>query len=164
MLRLLHRFREWWQARRSQRITATNARERVRRGAAYLDQIDPEWYRQINPETLELDDGRHCVLGQLHGEFRLGLSRAHLLNLSSAPRASLSPVAYGFKCVEGVSEEWQSKDYRLLAEAWKVAVRTRQAADSTLEPDDREFPSGDSLPEVSVGVQPSGTNGANEIR
>lgn len=153
MLTLLERVRDWWQTRRTQQITPNAVRERVERGAAYLDDVDPGWYRRVNADTLELDDGKHCILGQLHGEFRLGLGRSHLISMSSAPRASLSPVSYGFKCVEGVSDDWQARDYELLNEAWKEAVRTRQEADAT--PDEIGVAaSGDSVPE-HVDVEPS---------
>ena len=120
-------------------------RERVERGAEYLDNVDPGWHRRVNADTLELEDGQHCVLGQLHGGFRLGLGRSHVLSLSSAPRASLSPVDYGFKCVEGVSDAWQARDYELLTAAWREAVRARTAND--LPGDGR---AGDSLPELAV--------------
>lgn len=151
MLTLLERLREWWQSRRTRKITPERVRERVQRGAAYLDEVDPGWYRHVDADTLELGDGRHCILGQMHGEFRLGLGRSHLISMSSAPRASLSPVAYGFKCVDGVSEEWQVYDYELLNEAWKEAVRTRQEADPTMEP---AGSTGDSVPDA-VDITPS---------
>lgn len=134
MLKLLKRIRDWWHSRRTRRISGEAVRERVQRGAAYLDEVDPGWHRRVDVETLELGDGQQCVLGQLHGEFRLGLGRSHLLTLSSAPRTSLSPVAYGFKCVNGVSDEWQARDYDLLTAAWRSAVRQRQQADAP--PDD----------------------------
>ena len=155
MLNVLARVRAWWQNRRTQQITPEQARERVRRGAEYLDGVDPEWYRHVNSETLELDDGRHCVLGQLHGEFRLGLGRSHLISMSSAPRASLSPVAYGFKCVENVPEEWQAYDYDLLNAAWKEAVRTRQERDPVFSDDEVIAASGDSVPEAPAEPVPS---------
>lgn len=124
----------WWQDRHLRQITQEKVAERVRRGAEYLDEMDPGWHRRVEADTLELEDGRHCVLGQLHGEFRLGLGRSHVITLSSAPRASLSPVAYGFKCVEGVSDEWQARDYELLTKAWRAAVRARQETDALSAP------------------------------
>ena len=146
MYALVERLRNWWQARRTRRITEEKVRERVQRGAAYLDEMDPGWHRQVDPNTLELGSGRQCVLGQLHGEFRLGLGRSRLISLSSAPRASLSPVAYGFKCVEGVSDEWQARDYELLTAAWRNAVLARTVDDSRGDGHDV----GDSIPELSV--------------
>ena len=155
MLSLLERVRTWWQGRRTRRITPERVRERVQRGAEYLDDVDPEWYRRVDSETLELDDGRHCVLGQLHGEFRLGLGRSHLITMSSAPRASLSPVSYGFKCVENVPDEWQAYDYDLLNDAWKEAVRTRQEADPFLSDEEVVTASGDSVPEAPAEPVPT---------
>lgn len=153
MLSFFDAIREWWQARRTRKITPEQVQKRVERGAAYLDEVDPTWYRRIDAEALALENGRHCVLGQLHGEFRLGLGRSHLISLSSAPRASLSPVAYGFKCVEGVPEEWQKRDYDLLDAAWMEAVRARQALDRPT--DDPGAGLGDSLPDNEVDVTPA---------
>ena len=126
---MLQWIQHFLQARRIRRVTAAQAQARVERGAAYLDEIDPGWYRRIDPDTLELSSGRACVLGQLHGEFRRGLSRTHLLDLSSAPRANLSPVAYGFRCVQGVPNDVQDQDYALLNQAWHTAIRERRTAD-----------------------------------
>jgi len=155
MLTFFERVRTWWKSRRTQQITPEQVRERVQRGAEYLDSVDPEWYRRVDSETLELEDGRHCVLGQLHGEFRLGLGRSHLISMSSAPRTSLSPVAYGFKCVMNVPDEWQAYDYDLLNEAWKEAVRTRQENDPVLSDDDLIASSGDSVPEAPAEPIPA---------
>ena len=148
MTALLDSFWNWWQARRTRRITADKVQGRVQRGAEYLDEIDPGWHRRVNADTLELEDGQHCVLGQLHGEFRLGLGRSHVLTLSSAPRASLSPVAYGFKCVEGVSDAWQARDYELLTQAWRAAVRRRQDRDADPLPNEPEVLEASEEPEA----------------
>lgn len=155
MLTLFERIRAWWRRRRTRRITPDQARERVQQGAAYLDDVDPGWHRRIDSEILELGDGKHCILGQLHGEFRLGLGRSNLISMSSAPRASLSPVAYGFKCVENVPEAWQAYDYDLLNEAWRQAVRARQDADPVLNEEDLIATSGDSVPEAPAEPVPS---------
>ena len=120
------RLAAWTQRRRLRRITPAAARARVRRGAAYLDTVDPGWADRLDPDTLALADGRCCVLGQLHGDFRRGLGRARLLSLSSAPRASLSPTAHGFQCVQGVPEAAQARDYALLDRAWQAALRARR--------------------------------------
>lgn len=121
--------KQWFQRRRARRISLDDARSRVQRGAAYLDGMDPEWHRRVDPVTLKLSSGSSCVLGQLHGDFRMGLSRSQLIDLSSAPRTSLSPVAYGFQCVQGVSDAMQERDYAYLDIAWREAVRQRQDDD-----------------------------------
>ena len=119
-----------WQPRRAQQISLDNARERVKRGADFLDDADPGWHRRVDIGELELGSGTHCVLGQLHGDFRLGLGRSDLINLSSAPRASLSPAAHGFQCAQDVSEEAQDRDYRFLTQAWQEAIEARVEEDA----------------------------------
>ncbi|MFP4227408.1 MAG: hypothetical protein ACLFTE_01115 [Salinivenus sp.] len=148
MWTLAQRIQNWWQTRGVERVSAERARQRVARGASYLDEVDPGWYRRVDPHTLSLSSGRHCVLGQLHGEFRMGLGRSHLVSMSSAPRASLSPVAYGFKCVEGVPDAWQERDYELLTAAWRQAVQARRAAELS-----GDGHAGDSTPELTITGQ-----------
>jgi hypothetical protein len=126
MRTLWTRFQQWRQDRLARQITPDAARERVRRGADYLDDVDPGWDARLDPETLELSDGTCCVLGQLHGDFRLGLGRSALFDLSSAPRASLSPVKLGFLCRQDVPEALQARDYAYLNRAWRVELMRRQ--------------------------------------
>ncbi len=121
--------RQWITGRRARAISYENALGRVRRGAEYLDEVDAGWYRRVDADTLELSNGQSCVLGQLHGEFRMGLSRARLLDFSSAPRANQSPVDFGFQCVGGVDGMLQEQDYVYLNRAWQAVIRERQADD-----------------------------------
>lgn len=118
--------RTFFEERRVQDITPAYAEARAARGAAYLDDVDPGWFERVDPETLALGDGHCCVLGQLHGEFRLGLGRTAILQFGSAPRASLSPVSLGFHGVTGVPERWQDLDYVYLTDAWQAEIRCRQ--------------------------------------
>lgn len=118
--------RQWHAAQRVRQITPEAARQRVARGAAYLDEVDPGWWQRLDATVLELSHGQSCVLGQLHGGFEHGLSRASILNMGSAPRASLSPVALGFLCVQGVAATWQARDYALLNAAWQDEIIRRR--------------------------------------
>ncbi len=130
-----------WRRRRTDRISWEAACRRVARGAAYLDTIDPGWYRHVDPDRLELADGALCVLGQRYGAFFQGLTRAGLLNLSSAPLGSLSPVDYGFLCVQGVDETRQAYDYALLNLAWRKAIQQRRQREA--------LAAGEELPEFA---------------
>ena len=38
--------------------------DRVARGAAYMDENYPGWERKINLDTLDIQDGCKCILGQ----------------------------------------------------------------------------------------------------
>jgi len=149
-------FTRWRTRRRIASITPAFARQRVRRGATYLDDLDPDWHGRVDPDTLELANGQACVLGQLHGDFRMGLGRAQILNLTSAPRPSLSPVAYGFQCLQRVPDAAQDQDYDLLNQAWQEAIRERQRKDAVSQPSDaddrteRHRSAGDSVPAWDV--------------
>ena len=125
-------------------VSIESARARVARGASYLDKVDPTWYRSVDPVTLELSDGAHCVLGQMHGDYRLGLGRAHLLNMGSGPRASLSPVAHGFQALNTESESDKARDYDFLTTAWAESVRTRHAEDDAVDYTDPSYMPSDS--------------------
>lgn len=121
----LDRLRQWQQARRLKQITPADAARRAARGASWLDEADPGWAGRVDPDMLALADGRCCVLGQLHGGFRQGLGRSSLWQLGSAPRANLSPVSYGFLCVQDVPAEAQARDYDLLTAAWEAEIARR---------------------------------------
>ncbi|SHK19992.1 hypothetical protein [Rhodothermus profundi] len=118
----------WWR-RRAVSVSWESACQRAARGAAHLDRVDPGWYRRVDVARLELADSALCVLGQRYGTFFLGLSRAGLLNLSSAPLGNRSPVDYGFLCVQDVDETLQARDYALLNQAWRVEIYRRLRRD-----------------------------------
>lgn len=136
MLRHLYaRYAERRHLRRVLSVTPGAARTRARRGAAYLDEADPGWHTRLDAATLELADGAHCVLGQLHGGFRTGLLRARVLDLSSAPLASLSPVDLGFQARRDLGDEIEALDYAYLNRAWREELDRRGRGSSRLVPD-----------------------------
>jgi hypothetical protein len=126
--------REWIvgrrHAQRADSVRPEYARKRAGRGAAYLDDVAPGWIDDVDPLSLDLADGTACVLGQLHGSFAIGLGRAGIFSLSSAPRASFSPVDLGFHCVQGLSESLQELDHTYLTDAWREEVRRRRSRSS----------------------------------
>lgn len=119
--------RKWLVRHKKMQASPDVASERAARGATYLDDVDPDWYIRIDPELLSLADGGCCVLGQLHGTFLQGLSRAGLFNMSSAPRASLSPVDYGFMCSQTGDDASETREYGNLNRAWRFELRRRCA-------------------------------------
>ncbi len=134
-LRLL---RERRQQARARTVTLRAARERARRGAACLDAADPGWHTRLDPATLELADGARCVLGQLHGAFRLGLFRARIWDGTSAPGVRLlgapSPVDLGFYARRDAGPAAEARDYDLLNRAWREEIEDREPA-AGLAPD-----------------------------
>jgi hypothetical protein len=124
--RLLDRISASSTTRAAGRISFHDARARARRGAAYLDTVDPDWRTRIDPERLELSDGSHCVLGQLHGEFRAGLVRTRVWDASTAPSLRLfsaaSPEDLGFHARTDAGADLAALDYAYLNRAWRVEL------------------------------------------
>lgn len=126
MNRISAHLQQWRATRQARRITLDQARARAARGAAYLDSVDPGWFTRLDPTVLALENGHSCVLGQLHGEFRLGLGRADVLHMSSAPRANISPVSLGFLSERGLPAALEALDYQHLDQAWQEEIDHRQ--------------------------------------
>ncbi len=123
----LTRLRARRHVRRLGALTSAAARQRAARGAALLDDRDPGWADRIDERSLALADGGACVLGQLWGEYRRGLGRARVLDLSSAPTRFVSPVDLGFQAVSDLGGAAEDLDYTLLTRAWRDEVRDRQS-------------------------------------
>lgn len=120
--------------RRLAALTPEAAAARAARGAAFLDSADPGWAVRVDPDSLELADGQACVLGQLHGDYRHGLLRARVLDLSSAPLASLSPEGLGFQATRALGEAAEALDYAFLTRAWRREIAQRRAHFSSAPP------------------------------
>lgn len=124
-------------ARRLAAVTFEAAQARAARGAEILDAEDPGWADRVDAASLRLGDGQACVLGQLHGEYRRGLGRARVLDLSSAPRRFVSPVDLGFQAVGDLGEAAEDLDYALLTRAWREVVHARRSPTTAPTPDAR---------------------------
>ncbi len=48
-------------------------RERVERGAAFLDEHEPTWWKLLRENQLDLGHCDECVLGQIYGGYGRGL-------------------------------------------------------------------------------------------
>ena len=120
--------------RRRAALTLDAARTRAHRGAALLDDQDPGWPARIDPARLSLADGQACVLGQLWGEYRRGLGRSRILDLSSAPTRFVSPVDLGFQATPGLGDAAEALDYAHLTRAWRDIVSERTAGLDELPP------------------------------
>ena len=48
--------------------------ERVARGVALLDRVEPGWFHRIDVNALDVSQYDRCILGQLYKDYRLGLS------------------------------------------------------------------------------------------
>jgi hypothetical protein len=89
--------------------------DRVAAGAGLLDHRQPRWWRQVDPDRLDLADPALDVLGQLYGQFEVGLA------ILGEP----DPVACGFDLDASDADT----DYPALTGAWQQAIGQRRAAD-----------------------------------
>jgi hypothetical protein len=46
---------------------------RVENGMQLLDRVYPGWEKKVNLETLDIMSCRHCILGQLYGDYDDGV-------------------------------------------------------------------------------------------
>jgi hypothetical protein len=132
---MLNSFRQRRHARRLASITLDGARSRAQRGADLLDDRDPGWAARIDATSLALEDGQACVLGQLSGEYRRGLVRSRVLDLSSAPGRFVSPVDLGFQARADLGQAAEDLDYALLTRAWRLEIAARaETSPKTVRP------------------------------
>ena len=110
----------------AQSLSIEHARSRAARGAALLDDEDPGWAANVDPHSLQLSDGQACVLGQLHGDYRRGLTRSRAIDASSAPGRFVSPIDLGFQAVREAGADAEALDYAFLTRAWREEVEQRR--------------------------------------
>lgn len=87
--------------------------ERVRAGARFLDQEDPDWGMKVDPSRLFMESNFRCVLGQVFGSYGMGLVRFDLTEMQAAE--------LGFTALTRT-------DFPLLAEALKKLLQEPLAA------------------------------------
>lgn len=91
-------------------------RTKAERGARFLDRRQPGWFLRVNTKNFNMEDGRHCVIGQLFGVFEfgrreLGLSRRQVVRLGFyIPLFGLTRT---------------TDYYRALTKAWVQEIETR---------------------------------------
>jgi hypothetical protein len=108
-------------------MTIHEARERVARGAALLDEKRPGWSGRINTGPLELACPTLCILGQLYGHFNLGRDT---LFPGEDYRATcdddLGPYLYGFDLTWQEYDKFgQAAAFKPLQDAWIEAIADR---------------------------------------
>jgi hypothetical protein len=91
-------------------MTRAEARQRVERGAALLDEKSPGWREKVDPETLEMSSGCGCILGQVYGDYMGGLHRL------ASNWWEVADTRLGFM-VDGESDN-DIADYVILQNAW----------------------------------------------
>ena len=75
-------------------------KRKVRRGIAFLDKHVPDWYRRVNPATLDIYSSHRCVLGQTFG---------HAMDYPSDEPWITFSCRHGFLGGDGLENQW--RDY-----------------------------------------------------
>lgn len=77
-------------------FTLQTLQDRVKRGAALLDEKHPGWAEKIDKLLLDMNDCYDCVLGQLYGEYfdgreALGLTHGWYHGFDNSVNTDISP-------------------------------------------------------------------------
>ena len=103
-------------------IPAPTVAQRVRYGAALLDEHTPGWAEAVDAVALDLSKADQCILGQLFGTYRKG---AQLLYGENIGRG----VYHGFDIDTG--DEREDEEYRaefeMLTAEWERLLAEREA-------------------------------------
>lgn len=90
--------------------------ERVAAGAELLDELYPEWEKQIDLDLIDMADGDRCIVGQLFGDYEGGL---HDLGLGGDTEGA----DHGFYLP--APADWRDERWEALGEMWITEIRNR---------------------------------------
>lgn len=93
-------------------MTITKTETVVDRGAAMLDEHDPDWYERVDPTCLDIGSPCNCVGGQLYGHYAKFVNRLG---------TKLTGHTHGFTW--GYSSGMSPAE---LNEAWRDAILARR--------------------------------------
>jgi hypothetical protein len=106
-------------------LTYTEAVTRVHKGARHLDVYGPlAWRSRINLDTLNLDDGDNCILGQLYGAYYRGFETLDDLT------ADFDTYGMGFNVNSTADGPW-TNSIKVLNQAWHDYLRVEKGGPVT---------------------------------
>jgi len=53
-------------------------KRQVELGAAFLNVVNPNWFKEINPKELNMASAKVCILGELYGNYHNGVKELRL--------------------------------------------------------------------------------------
>ena len=118
-------------------MTQAEARARVARGAAHLDQVRPGWFRRIDTGTLTLHDPCGCIVGQLCGTgdaFRYGLQILEVKQGDEEEFGFELPIAERIAHYPNEFFAIRANLFRPLQDAWIDAIADRLHPVESVEP------------------------------
>ena len=106
---------------------------RVAAGAAILDRIDPDWFKNFEPANLDIERDDTCALAEVYGTYTKGVEVVFGRGRDAAQRAADA----GFFAYAALGRAANLNDpvvvdeYALLTRKWRVEIaerRMREAA------------------------------------
>ena len=120
------------------RTIPRTVKQRVKKGADWLDSIRPDWFNEIRTDTLRLDSATNCVLGQLAQSEYPDSDKRYWEAVQELDLCTAEQVACGFdfacedeegNALEGVRElsgKEERQYLQKLTDAWKDAITKRR--------------------------------------
>src|SRR2546421_10270252 len=96
--------------------------ERVLRGAAFLDRVEPRWWEDVDLSLLDIQSGSYCVIGQVKGGYTYTLTCCERYQFLYENKNSFD---YGFLAA-GYTDEDESLDALRLTACWRNVIRARK--------------------------------------
>jgi hypothetical protein len=101
-----------------------SVKARVTKGATFLDEERPGWYRDIDLSNLDMNDPMNCVLGQLEGEFTRGTDVLFEVNGGSKTEQAIN---HGFDgSLVPHTGESRHDEYKWLDDFWFSEIYARR--------------------------------------
>lgn len=100
----------------------------AQRGAALLDRIQPNWASRVNPETLDIQFGDRCVLGQVFGDYWDALSDLGLTHGESDSLGFGLAAEVGLLDNDDFSFALRDQCWKALRDEWLTLVQERIGA------------------------------------
>lgn len=96
----------------------------VNKGAMYLDEINPVWYKEIDRDSLDVGSSCFCIGGQLYGNYSIFLRATRLKD----------GRLYGFTLAgtEDMDDFHIFTEYNKLTQAWLNAINERLEFDKII--------------------------------
>lgn len=91
--------------------TDTEIRDHVDAGFALLNDSQPGWQSKVDLDDLNIDSTFRCVLGQLYGNYRIGIADLGLENpwrFGFTLSAACCELEY-VPCLGALGEEWRHR-------------------------------------------------------
>ncbi len=83
----------------------------VAKGIALLDEKQPGWRERINLSALDMGHCGQCILGQVFGDYEIGVNHFFAIGSHSLPKI------HGF-----LSGAWQDSDWQDLRDEWRCQL------------------------------------------